>query len=104
MMHTESLLERIEKLSKSKDDQLLLDPTPPDANYFSRLHCSFTSSESTINSQYVKMFKKFSESYDPTLPLSENTTLRRAVRLVSAYKIIMSPKVFLAEFIIIASI
>ncbi len=93
MQQAEAFLECLEKLAKNPEDQALLDPSPPDGRYFSRLHCYFTSSESLLHSQYLKLFKKYAESFDPTLPISENTTLRRAYRLISAYKILMSPKV-----------
>ncbi len=90
---TEQLIERLEAIGQSPEEQTQLDPAPPDGGYFSRVHCDFADGDSIINSQYAKLFKRLGNVYDPSVPLSENAVLRRAFRLVSAHKILMSTKV-----------
>ncbi len=92
-MNATSLVDRLEALSKSPEEQSQLDPTPPDGHYFSRLGCGFTDSDSVVNIQYAKEFKHLASSYDPAVPLRENVVLRRALRLVSAHKVLMTQKV-----------
>ena len=88
-----TLVERLEQLATNKEEQTLVDLAPPDCRYFSRLHCNYSASESMLRNQFTKIMKRLSGTFDPGLPLERNQTLKRALRLISAYKILMSPKV-----------
>jgi hypothetical protein len=89
----ESFLDKLEHIAKNEDSIALIDPSPSDCHYFSRLHCTFTSSESSITSQYIELMKKRAEVYNPSITLESDTVLKRALQLMFAYKIIMSSKV-----------
>ena len=90
-------LEILEKLIENKEKLDSIDPSQPDSNYFARLQCNFNSTEGFINSQYFQIMNKFAESYDTTISPEKNLTLRQALRVISAYKVIMSPKVMNAN-------
>jgi len=93
----ESFLDKLEYISKHEEKQTLIDPSPSDCYYFSRLHCTFTSSETFITSQYIELMKKYAETYNSSMPSESNTILKCALQLMSAYKVLMSSKVSFEE-------